>query len=377
VRFLVEKSAEYLEKGLQCQHAGNLKEARYNLIKASEFLFRAAEKTDPPLREARVKQAEEILRRAETLGKIPQNGHASSSAEEGAAASVQASPEWMVTDKPGIRLDDVAGLEEVKEQIRIKMIYPFTHPRQAERFQIKRGGGLLLFGPPGTGKTMLAKAVASEIDAAFLTVMPSEIMSKWVGEAEQNVAKLFSAARQHDRSIIFIDEVESLIPKRSHNNSTVMQRVVPQILSEMEGLSREKRDDKKALLFIGATNEPWSLDSAVLRPGRFDEKIYIPLPDLEARRQILSLHLKGKPVDNDVSLDELSQALEGYSGADIRRICEKASDIPFVESVKTGVERSIEMCDLLSAAHAVSPSVSSKMIERFADFARRESFAMA
>lgn len=376
MRFLVEKSAEYLEKGLQYQQSGNLNEARYNLIKASEFLYRAAEKTDPPLREARAKQAGEILRRADMLGQVLEDRQAPTSTRGGSATAAPAPSEWMVMEKPGVRLDDVAGLEEVKEQIRIKMIYPFTHPRQAERFQIKRGGGLLLYGPPGTGKTMLAKAVASEIDASFLTVMPSEIMSKWVGEAEQNIAKLFSAARQQDRSIIFIDEVESLIPKRNHNNSTVMQRVVPQILSEMEGLSREKRDENKALLFIGATNEPWALDNAVLRPGRFDEKIYIPLPDPKARRQILGLHLKGKPVANDVPLEELAQMLEGYSGADIRRVCEKASDIPFLESVKTGEERSIEMRDLLTAMHSVIPSVSSKMVERFAEFSRRESFSM-
>lgn len=372
MRFYVEKSAEYLEKGLSDQQSGNLKGARYNLLKASEFLYKAAEQSASPLREARIKQAEELLRRAEALGQKLKSGRGVSGIKEETPASTQEASEWMVVEKPDVKLGDVAGLEDVKEQIRIKMIYPFTHPRQAERFQIKRGGGILLYGPPGTGKTMLAKAVASEIDAAFFTVMPSEVMSKWVGEAEQNIAKLFSAARQHDRAVIFIDEVESLIPKRSGSHSTVMQRVVPQILAEMEGLSKEKRNETKALLFIGATNEPWSLDSAVLRPGRFDEKIYIPLPDLAARRQILALHLKGRPLANDVSLDELAQMLEGYSGADIRRICEKAGDIPFVESVKTGAERNIEMRDLLTALHEVRPSVSPKMADRFAQFRQLE-----
>lgn len=372
MRFYVEKSAEYLEKGLSDQQSGNLKGARYNLLKASEFLYKASEKSTSPLREARIKQAEEILRRAEVLGQMLKSGRGVSGIKEETPASTQEASEWMVVEKPDVKLDDVAGLEDVKEQIRIKMIYPFTHPRQAERFQIKRGGGILLYGPPGTGKTMLAKAVASEIDAAFFTVMPSEVMSKWVGEAEQNIAKLFSAARQHDRAVIFIDEVESLIPKRSGSHSTVMQRVVPQILAEMEGLSKKKRDEIKALLFIGATNEPWSLDSAVLRPGRFDEKIYIPLPDLAARKQILAVHLKGKPLASDVSPEELAQMLDGYSGADIRRICEKAGDIPFVESVKTGAERNIEMRDLLTALHEVSPSVSPKMADRFAQFRQLE-----
>ena len=375
MRFLVDKSAEYLEKGLKRQQAGDLKGARYNLLKASEFLYKAAEKSETPLKEARIRQAEEILRRAEVLGQILKSGRrVTSITEESTSLSglPGAASDWMVMEKPDVRLDDVAGLEDVKEQIRIKMVYPFTHPQQAQRFQIKKGGGILLYGPPGTGKTMLAKAVAAEIDAAFFTVSPSEIMSKWVGEAEQNIARLFSAARQHDRAVIFIDEVEALIPKRSYRESTVMQRVVPQILTEMEGFSKQKSADRNVLLFIGATNEPWALDNAVLRPGRFDERIYIPLPDFEARRQILALHLKGKPLAKDVSFDQLAEMLEGYSGADIRRICEKASDIPFVESVKTGEERDIEMHDLLGAIHEVKPSVSPQTVEKFERFATQE-----
>jgi transitional endoplasmic reticulum ATPase len=210
---------------------------------------------------------------------------------------------------------------------------------------------------------MLARAVAGEVDAAFFTVKPSEIMSKWVGEAEQNVSRLFSEARRHPRAVIFIDEVESLIPKRGGNSSTVMQRVIPQILSEMEGFNTG--DTRGALLFMGATNVPWSLDEAVLRPGRFDEKVYVPLPDVDARLAILNTHLKGKPLAPDISLEEIASRLEGYSGADIRRICEKTCDIPFVESVKTGEERDIEKRDVLSAIQQVRPSVTKQAIEKF------------
>jgi transitional endoplasmic reticulum ATPase len=190
-------------------------------------------------------------------------------------------------------------------------------------------------------------------------------MSKWVGEAEQNVARLFSSARKFDRAVIFIDEVEALVPKRSHSGSTVMQRVVPQILAEMEGFSKDREGEKTSLLFLGATNEPWSLDEAVMRPGRFDDKVYIPLPDLTARRQILAQNLEGKPLAGDISFDNVAGMLEGYSGADIRRICEKACDIPFVESVKTGEERQIEMRDILAALGEVRTSVSLKTIEKF------------
>jgi transitional endoplasmic reticulum ATPase len=366
MKFLLEKSAEHLEKGLKLEREGDIKGAKYNLLKAAEFLYKVAEKSGPSLKQKRIERADSILERAKSLDNAL--ARKSSPGIVRQAESAEATSEWMVYEKPNLVLSDVAGLEEVKEQIRIRMIYPFTHPELAKRFGIKKGGGILLYGPPGTGKTMLAKAVAGEIDAAFFTVKPSEIMSKWVGEAEQNVAKLFSEARNHERAIIFIDEVESLIPKRSGSYSTVMQRVVPQILSEMEGFSRG-RDTGRALLFMGATNEPWALDEAVLRPGRFDEKVYIPLPDFDARLEILHYHLKDKPLSSDIFLEEIAKILEGYSGADIRRICEKASDIPFVESVKTGTERDIEKRDILSTLQQVKPSVSPQNIEKFEKFA--------
>ena len=173
-----------------------------------------------------------------------------------------------------MRFADVAGLEDVKEEIRLRLIYPLAHPEKAQRYGIQSGGGLLLYGPPGTGKTLLARAVAGEIDAAFFTARPSELMSKWVGEAEQNIARLFDEARQCERAIIFLDEVEAMIPARRSSGSTVMQRVVPQILAELQGI----RQRSSGLLFMGATNEPWALDPAVLRPGRFDARIYVGLP---------------------------------------------------------------------------------------------------
>jgi len=362
--FLLEKSAEYLEKGFKLAREGNLKTARSNLLKAAEFLYKAAEESESWSKQKRIERAEEILKKAHDLEhsvsakkpiKVPQG-------EDVDAA------DWLVYEKPDVVFDEVAGLDDVKEQIRIRMIYPFTHPDLAKRFRIKKGGGLLLYGPPGTGKTMLAKAVATEIDAAFFTVRPSDVMSKWVGVAEQNISKLFGAARNHNRSIIFIDEIEALIPKRKDGGSTVMQRVVPQILSEMEGFDKSDTNSY-SLLFIGATNKPWSLDDAVLRPGRFDERIYIPLPDSSARLSMLYLYMKDKPLSTDISLEEINQLLEGYSGADIRRICEKSSEIPFIESVRTGEDRIIEKRDILQAIEQIKPSVSPAEIEKYERFA--------
>ncbi len=201
---------------------------------------------------------------------------------------------WIVREKPSIQFDDVAGLDSVKEDIRLKMIYPFEHPELAgARFGVHPGGGVLLFGPPGTGKTMLAKATAGEIDATFFRISAADVLSKWVGEAEQNIKKLFDAAASEKRSIIFIDEIEALVPARRDEGSSVMQRVVPQILQGMEGFDKSSAS---SVLFMGATNVPWQLDPAVLRPGRFDERVYIPLPDLAARQKLLEIHLGKRPV---------------------------------------------------------------------------------
>lgn len=366
MKFSLEKSAEHLEKGLKLEQSGDLAGARYNLLEAAAFLYKAAEKSEPSLKSMRIKRAKSIVERAEALSRMLAEKtapRAISQTEGDEKASA-----WMVFEKPNQKLSDVAGLEEVKEQIRTRIIYPFTHPAFANHYGTKKGGGILLYGPPGTGKTMLARAVAGEIDAAFFTVKPSEVMSKWVGEAEKNIAQLFSEARKYSRAVIFIDEVEALIPKRRGSHSTVMQRVVPQILSEMEGFAGGSDQGEGALLFMGATNEPWSLDEAALRPGRFDEKVYIPLPDLAARLKIIEFHLKDKPFSPGVSLEELAQMMEGYSGADIRRICEKACDIPFVEAVKTGAERDVEKRDLLTVMEQVKPSVSLKALEKFEKF---------
>ncbi len=235
-----------------------------------------------------------------------QTSSSGSSAEQSAEGEgTKGADQWIVKEKPSIKFADVAGLEGVKEDIRLKMVYPFEHPELAKRFGVKAGGGVLLYGPPGTGKTMLAKATAGEIDATFFTVSPADILSKWVGEAEQNIKKLFDAAKAEKRSIIFIDEIEALVPARRDEGSSVMQRVVPQILQGMEGFDKK---NEQPVLFMGATNVPWQLDPAVMRPGRFDEKVYIPLPDLPARRKMLEIYLGKRPVAGDVDLDGLAQA---------------------------------------------------------------------
>jgi len=347
----LKKGEEYLEKASNAEAKGNLKQARDWYLKASEQLFKAAAQSSGRMKSVRVENAEKLLEKATSLRVTHKE----------ADEAGEPVPYTLIT-KSEVRFDDVAGLEDVKEEIRNKLIYPFLYPDKAALYGIRSGGGILLYGPPGTGKTYIAKAVAGEVDAVFYSIKPSEIMSKWVGESEQNVKKLFETARGNERSVIFIDEVEALIPKRRSSGSTVMVRVVPQILAELEGV--ETKNDN--LLFIGATNEPWSIDPAALRPGRFDEKIYVPPPDLEARRKIFELNMKGKPLA-DIDLDSLAELTEGYSGADVRHICVKASLIPFKESIRTGEERGITMTDVLNVMEHIKPSINREMVRRYAE----------
>jgi transitional endoplasmic reticulum ATPase len=266
----------------------------------------------------------------------------------------------------------VAGLDDVKEDIRLKMIYPFEHPELAEKFGIRAGGGVLMYGPPGTGKTMLAKAVAGEIEATFFRISPADVLSKWVGEAEQNIKKLFDAAAGEKRSIIFIDEIEALVPARRDEGSSVMQRVVPQILQGVEGFDKQAN---RPVLLMGATNVPWQLDPAMLRPGRFDEKIYIPLPDLPARRKMLDIYLGKRPLSADINLDALASRLDGYSGADIKYICDRSATIPFLRSVATGTEGEITSSILADVVNDTPPSVTADVLKRFHDWTRMASTA--
>lgn len=372
----------YMDSADQAEAKGDLPALRRNLEHAIESWLKYTEcAASPAIRAAR----EEILgKHLDWLESLPEDasqlpgrrppgvkGEGGGPPRKQAEGKGEEARDFIPVERPTIRFEDIAGLEEVKEEIRLKMIYPYTHREAAERYRIKRGGGVLLYGPPGTGKTLMARAVAGEIEAAFFTVKPSEIMSKWVGDSEQNVERLFSAARAHERSIVFIDEIEALVPaRRDAQSGGVMTRLVPQILAELEGFDTS---GKNPLLFIGATNEPWSLDPAVLRPGRFDEKVYVGLPDWPARRKMFELYLKGRPLSDDVDLEYLADVTEGWSGADLKNLCEKAAADVFLRAVRCGAGDEpppIGLRDLEAVLGETRPSVSTTDLERFEVYRR-------
>jgi transitional endoplasmic reticulum ATPase len=370
-------------KGVAAYQSGDYLTAKSYLIDAAECLIELAESAKTP--EAR-RQQEELAAELIDLAKDCDRGgrHAATKPRrhEGGArgggragsprqsereddSSADAS-DWVVRDKPNIGFDDIAGLEDVKQDIRLKMIYPFSHPELAKQYGIPVGGGVLLYGPPGTGKTMIAKAIAHELDATFFLISPAQLMSKWVGEAEQNVKKLFDAAKAEEKAIIFLDETEALLPKRKSDSSTVMQRVVPQLLQELEGFDRKS---DRALLFVGATNKPWMLDEAVLRPGRLDAKIYVPLPDAPARFRLLEIYFDGRPLADDVDFGELCDKLDGYSGADIKSMAQQSAQRPFMEAIAGAEPRPIAKADVLAVIESTLPSVHPSDLVRYEKFA--------
>jgi transitional endoplasmic reticulum ATPase len=188
-----------------------------------------------------------------------------------------------------------------------------------------------MYGLPGTGKTMIAKAIAREIQAKFFSVKSSDIVSKWFGEAEKNVRNLFETARKESNAVIFFDEFEALGAKRS-SNSSVMSRLIPELLAQIQGFNETDAN----IMILAATNRPWDLDSAFLRPGRFDEKLYVPLPDNDARKFIITKALEGLPLDNNIEIEKLVAYTDGFNAADVVEFCERLKDGPIRRTIENG-----------------------------------------
>lgn len=247
--------------------------------------------------------------------------------------------------KPKIRFEDVGGMSKVKKEIELKIIKPLEHAELYAQYGKKVGGGLLLYGPPGCGKTYIARATAGEIKANFINVSLNDILDMFVGNSEKNLHDIFEVARQNTPCVMFIDEIDALGAKRSDLRQSAGRNVINQFLAELDGIDASN----EGILIIGATNAPWHLDPAFRRPGRFDRIIFVPPPDDESKREILKLKLAGKPIEA-IDYKSVIKNTKDYSGADIDALVDITVEEKLEKAMETGVPEKISTKDLINAS---------------------------
>lgn len=336
--------------------AAEYNKAKRDYYKAAEYMIELSKLSGEKLKAARVERAKRIVAIADSLPEQPVKKVKPKKTENVDDDGIK------TATIPDVTFDDVIGLDGAKEAVKIKMIYPMAHADVYAALGKKSGGGVLFYGPPGTGKTMLAKAAAHEVGATFFAVKCSDIVSKWVGESEKNIAALFDKARSCERAIIFFDELDSLFFKRGtdvHND-----RRVNELLQQIDGFN----SNGGGLMVLGATNNPWSVDEAAMRPGRFSQKIYIPLPDERARAAMIQKKLKGTKTDGEIDIAAVAARTDGFSGADISELIDRATDMPLMRSLSNGNISGLTQSDIDEALKTVKPSVDKLTIKRFEDY---------
>ncbi|MDL9980665.1 ATP-binding protein [Microbacterium sp. ASV49] len=263
-----------------------------------------------------------------------------------------ADPSGIDVERPVVTLADVGGLEEVKERLDAAFLAPLRNPELQRLYGKRVRGGLLMYGPPGCGKTYIARALAGELGARFLSVGIADVLDPFAGVSEQNIRRAFALARQSSPCVLFLDEIDALGQKRSlARNSTTMRNVVNQLLVEMDGF-----DANDGVYVLAATNQPWDVDPALRRPGRFDRTVLVLPPDEAAREAIFRSALEGRPLEGGIDFAKLAKLTAGFSGADIAGACEHATENALLASVRSGVARPVGSEDLVVAIRATTPS---------------------
>ena len=382
--YLSDKKGEHEAACEAAIRAGDAAAARMHAAKAADFCFALAKQTDGPVSASYVSTAEGWLDIAEKLAtaklsRPAARGPRPAAAAENAPAArstggagnspVQddessSGESFEVSEIPDVSFDDIAGMNEAKAAIQEMVVYPMREPEKAKAMKLKPGGGVILYGPPGNGKTMFGKAIAHEIAAPFFYASGAQLRSKWHGESEQNLSRLLKAASSKPVAVLFLDEVDGLLPRRTASSSVVDNRIVTQFLADVGGF----RESENTLLILGATNKPWAIDEAVFRTGRFDEKLYIGLPDLEARRGMLRMSLCGIPREGDFAVEPWAERLDGYTGSDITGLAKKARQIAFRRSIETGEDPMVRESDIKAALKVIPSSVTPQMIRQYEEF---------
>lgn len=365
---MLQQASNYAKKALQYDQARRYKEAINNYLNAATVLQKLIGlEQSKDMRNLYYRKAREYLARATELKEIAKKPVSVDSEDDKSEDEIEAAiEETIVGEKPNVAWDDVAGLVAAKSALREAIILPMVRPDLFKGAR-KPWKGIMLFGPPGCGKTLIAKAVATECDATFFNVSAAAIISKWLGESEKLVRELFEAAREKMPSLVFIDEVDSIATERAAGEHDALRRVKTQLMQAMDGVTSKAED---RIVVLGATNIPWEIDAAFRR--RFEKRIYVPLPDLEARQAIFKIHTKGVEHAPEVNFEELAMLSEGYSGADIALICREAIMMPVRELDAAGAltdtsvkVRHVAKGDFTLAMEKIRPSVSSGELLRF------------
>jgi AAA+ superfamily predicted ATPase len=255
-------------------------------------------------------------------------------------------------ERSTVRLSDVGGMTEVKARLEAAFLAPMRNPELRRLYGKSLRGGLLMYGPPGCGKTFLARAVAGEMGAAFLAVSLADVLDMWIGQSERNLHQLFEHARRSAPCVLFLDEVDAIGQKRSHLRNSAMRGTVNQLLGELDSVSSAN----EGVFVLAATNHPWDVDSALRRPGRLDRTLLVLPPDEPAREAVLRYHLRDRPVAG-IDLRKLAKRTDGYSGADLAHACETAAERAMIDAARTGSVRMIDMADFDAALQEVRPSI--------------------